>query len=194
MRIVHVNSLTETLAVQLNFAIREVPGLRSPSSTVPTTTARISSAFSREYLDPGQDYIVPSSGFFFPSPSTRAPLMKYMPSRSAADKLVNQYWAAVYCIARVLHRPSFERRYSRFWDQISSGVEPPTSFEALLLAIMLSAAISMSEEDTLKNFEMGKPEVVNNLRQGTEAALSKAHFLRSTKLETLQAFVAYLVS
>lgn len=189
----HVNSLTETLAVQLKFAIREVPGLRSASSTVPTTTAAIANAFPREYLGPGQDYIVPSSGFFFSSPSTKASLMKHMPSKSAADRLVNQYWAAVYRIARVLYRPSFERQYSRFWDQISSGIEPPTSFRALLLAIMLSAAISMSEEDTLNNFNMKKPEVVNNLRQGTEAALSKAHFLRSTKLETLQAFVAYLV-
>lgn len=117
-----------------------------------------------------------------------------MPSKSAADKLVDHYWATVHCIARVLHRPSFERQYSRFWDHISSSIEPPTSFEALLLAIMLSAAISMSEEDTLNNFNIEKPEIVKNLQQGAEAALSKAHFLRSTKLETLQAFVAYLVS
>jgi len=119
--------------------------------------------------------------------------MHHLPSKPVADKLLGQYWEAAHYIARILHRPSFERQYSRFWDQLSSGIEPPTSFQALLLATILTAAISMSDEDVMRSFSISKPELINNFRQGTEAALSKAHFLRTTKLETLQAFVVYLV-
>jgi hypothetical protein len=41
---------------------------------------------------------------------------------------------------------------------------------------------------------MEKRTMVDNFREGTEKALAKANFLRTTKLETLQAFVMYLVS
>ena len=59
---------------------------------------------------------------------------------------------------------------------------------------MLSAVISMSEEDILLEFGVAKPELLENFQRGTETALYKANFLRSTKLQTLQAFVMYLVS
>jgi len=73
------------------------------------------------------------------------------------------------------------------------GIEPRVSFQAVVLATMFSAVMSMSEEKVLTDYGVTKQELVENFRQGTETALSRANFLRTTKLETLQAFVMYLV-
>jgi hypothetical protein len=52
----------------------------------------------------------------------------------------------------------------------------------------------MPEHRLLSEFGVDKHSLVDNFRQGTESALARANFLRTTKLETLQAFVMYLVS
>lgn len=38
-----------------------------------------------------------------------------------------------------------------------------------------------------------KASLVDNFKLGTETALARANFLRTTKIEVLQAFVMYLV-
>jgi hypothetical protein len=106
---------------------------------------------------------------------------------------MEQYWRAVHVIARTVHRPLFERQYARFWADISSGIEPRVSFQAVLFAALLSAAISMSDEKVLTEFGVAKTGLVENFKLGAEAALARANFLQTTKLETLQAFVMYLV-
>ena len=119
--------------------------------------------------------------------------MQYLPAKTTADKLLRHYWEAVHVIARTVHRPSFERQYETFWRNISIGIEPRVSFQAVVLAAMFSAVMSMSEEKVLTDYGVTKQELVENFRQGTETTLSRANFLRTTKLETLQAFVMYLV-
>ena len=52
----------------------------------------------------------------------------------------------------------------------------------------------MSDDRVLTEFGVDKQSLVNNFREGAEAALARANFLRTTKVETLQAFVMYLVS
>lgn len=121
-------------------------------------------------------------------------LMTYLPTKTLADKLMAHYWEAVHVIARTVHRPTFERNYDQLWANIDARVETRTSFQAVILAAMLSSVISMSDTKVLTDFGVDKQSLVDNFRQGTEAALSKANFLRSTRLETLQAFVMYLVS
>jgi hypothetical protein len=73
------------------------------------------------------------------------------------------------------------------------GMEPRSSFQAVLFAAMLSSVVSMSEEKVQAEYQVDKPTLVNSFREGAEAALAKANFLRTTKLETIQAFVMYLV-
>ncbi len=62
-----------------------------------------------------------------------------------------------------------------------------------MMAVMMSSAISMTEDTLLATFGVGKSDMVNSLRVGCEQALSRARFLRSSKVETLQALVIYLV-
>ena len=120
--------------------------------------------------------------------------MTHLPSRVLVDKLIAHYWVAVHVIARTVHRPTFERQYHTFWSNVNAGIQPRASFQAVLFAALLSSIISMSDDRVLTEFGVDKQSLVNNFREGAEAALARANFLRTTKVETLQAFVMYLVS
>ena len=120
-------------------------------------------------------------------------LMDYLPSKNAADTLVAQYFHSVHYVARAVHRPTFEAQYSNFWRHIASGTEPPPSQQAVIFAAMFSAAVSLTDDDVTKNFGTTKPTLIDSLRSGTEMALGKANFLRTTKTDTMQAFVMYLI-
>ncbi|KAF2704214.1 hypothetical protein K504DRAFT_507227 [Pleomassaria siparia CBS 279.74] len=145
------------------------------------------------WMSPSPNYVAPTSSFFFAPGVEKTTLMNYLPAKVLVDKLIAHYWDAVHVIARMVHRPSFERQYEAFWDNVSNGVEPRISFQAVVFAALLSSVISMSEEKVLKDFGVGKHGLVDNFKQGTESALARANFLRTTKLETLQAFVMYLI-
>jgi hypothetical protein len=110
------------------------------------------------------------------------------------DELLAHYWNFVHIVARTVHRPSFERQYQNFWIRVNMGTEPRSSFQAVLFAALLSSVVSMTEDEVRVKFGMEKRTMVDSFREGTEKALAKANFLRTTKLETLQAFVTYLVS
>lgn len=147
-----------------------------------------------ELANPGIDFITPSSSFFFAPEPQRSSFMAYLPSKNVADRLIARYWASVHQLCRVVHRPSFERQYTVFWQQAQSGIEPPASFQALALATMLSAITSMSEEEVVMQFGVERKELLHSFQTGTETSLYRANFLRTTKLQTIQALVMYLVS
>lgn len=143
---------------------------------------------------PSTDYVAPSSSFFFAPGAERTTLMTHLPTKVLVDKLMAHYWQAVHTVARAVHRPSFERHYEKFWRNIAMSTVPRNSFQAVLFAALLSSVVSMSSERVYAEFRVEKQGLVDNFREATEAALSRANLLRTTKLETLQAFVMYLVS
>ncbi|KAI9810845.1 MAG: hypothetical protein M1827_006052 [Pycnora praestabilis] len=143
---------------------------------------------------PGPNYIAPGSGLFFGVGTSQTSLMDFLPAKSAADRLIQQYWHAVYPLARIVHRPSFERLYEGFWTDISLGIEPANPLQALVFAAMFSGVVSMPEDIILRDFGVGKANLLDNFKLGTETALARSNFLRSSKVETLQASVMYLVT
>jgi hypothetical protein len=76
-----------------------------------------------EWLKPGPAYIAPSSGFFFGHGLNQTSLIDFLPSKLAADRLIKQYFTAVHPVAKILHRPTFEKEYDIFWDEVSLGIE-----------------------------------------------------------------------
>jgi hypothetical protein len=146
------------------------------------------------WMSPSSDFLAPSSGFYFAPGIEKTTLMTYLPNKILVDKLLIHYWEAVYPIVRTVHRPSFERKYDAFWKSVASGIEPHRSFQAVIFATLLQSVISMPADKALTEFGTEKQGLVNSFRLGTESALSRANFLRTTKLETLQATVMYLVS
>lgn len=149
---------------------------------------------AHEYIKPGPNYIAPPSGFFFGPGVDKASLIDFLPSRFAADRLIAQYFTAVHPVVRLVHRPSFEKEYEQFWNTVSIGLEPPASVQAIVFACMFSGVVSMDEAIIVRDFGVAKVNLIDNFKLGTETALAKANFLRTTKVETLQAFVVYMVS
>ena len=96
-------------------------------------------------------------------------------------------------ISLLLHRPTFEKEYETFWDEVSLGIEPPNSVQAVVFAVMFSGVVSMDEATCFRDFGVSKASLTDNFKVGTETALARANFLRTTKVQTLQGFVIYLV-
>ncbi|PGH04644.1 hypothetical protein AJ80_08478, partial [Polytolypa hystricis UAMH7299] len=148
---------------------------------------------NHSWLNPGPTYIAPLSDMFFIGSQREFSLFDLLPSRVAADRLIEQYWTAVDPVAKIVHRPSFEMQYEQFWACIAHGAEPSYSLQALVFAAQLSAVVSMSEHLVLSIFDTPQRSLVENFQLGTEMALGKAQFLKTSKTQTLQALVMYLI-
>ncbi|KAI1466730.1 uncharacterized protein F4812DRAFT_432592 [Daldinia caldariorum] len=144
------------------------------------------------FLKPGDQYIVPTSGFFFGQLGEPPSILQFLPYRAAADQLMKQYFTCVHPIAPCAHRPTLEATYSTFWEEINAGYEPRPSMQAVIFGAMFSGAISI-DENTPEFAGYPRASWVSSLKMGTETALSKANFLRTTKVETMQAFIMYMI-
>ncbi|OJD15443.1 hypothetical protein AJ78_04284 [Emergomyces pasteurianus Ep9510] len=130
---------------------------------------------------------------FFGGGERKYSLADFLPSRAAADRLLQQYWEAVDPINKIVHRPTFEKQNENFWLDVSRGLEPPYSLQAVVFATLFSAVISMTQESVLKTFGVTQKKLIENFQLATEMALGKANFLKTTKTQTLQALVMYMI-
>ncbi|KAL8998361.1 MAG: hypothetical protein Q9169_002574 [Polycauliona sp. 2 TL-2023] len=186
--------MAEELSVSLNDDTAETRS-QSHNSLSPEAPAPhlVTSPQYNKFLAPGPTYIAPSSSFFFSSGQSSASLIDYLPSKVIAGRLLNQYWLAVHPICRIVHRPSFQRRYDAFWADVEMGLEPTGSLQAVVFAALFSGVVSMSDQAVLMAFGTSKQDLVDNFQMGTETALGRANVIRTTKVETLQALVMYMI-
>lgn len=147
-----------------------------------------------DFLRPSDAYIPPTSGFFFGQIGDGPSLINFLPDKFIGDRLVARYFAAVHPIARCVHKQSFEALYDGFWLEVLSNIEPRASVQAVVFAAWFSACVSMEEEEVQRDYGWYKTQLVEKMKVGAESALARANFLRTTKVETLQAFVMYMVS
>lgn len=147
-----------------------------------------------DFLRPSASYIPPTSGLFFGQVVQPPSLLTFLPSRPAGDRLLEHYFEAVHPVARCVHRPSLESQYEGFWEEATAGYEPRASVQAVIFAAWFSAAVALDEAAITREFGFTKANLVENMKIGTEVALSKANFLRTTRVDTMQAFVMYMVS
>lgn len=80
-----------------------------------------------------------------------------------------------------------------FLDHLTRGTVPPAPIQALISAVMFSAAVSLSEDLAAQLSGIPKSMLIARLRGTTELCLSRAHVLRTTRIDTLQAFVVYML-
>ena len=151
------------------------------------------------------DLTTPTASFLKPSPSYMAPNLSMllglsgddsvenMPPFSIASRILQQYWASVHPVARILHRPSFERRWQTFAHDLQTKTRPAKSLSAIVFAVLLSGITAMPPGTIDREFGEDQYLWQQKLKTGTEQALVQAQMLQTAKLETLQAFVAYLV-
>lgn len=167
---------------------RPSPGIDSMSDAAPSETS------IPDFLRPGTSYIAPSSGFFFGQVGQMPTFINFLPTRDIGDRLLQRYWDAVHPIARCVHRQSFEHQYATFWQNIASYYEPPTPLQALVFAAWFTAAVSLDETRANPEYGFSKQYLIDHMKVATECALGKANFLRTTRVDTMQAFIMYLVS
>ncbi|KAF6840088.1 fungal specific transcription factor domain-containing protein [Colletotrichum plurivorum] len=171
------------------------PGFPGPPSAMAmdamSTVSGGSNGSLPDFLRPGESYIPPSSGFFFGAEAQS--FESLLPTKEAGDRLIQQYFQAVHPIARCVHRPTFEIDYQNFWDEIYNNYEPRPSTQAIMFAAWFSAAVSMDENVVYRLFGVTKTSLIERLKSATETALGKANFLRTTRVETMQAFIMYML-
>ncbi|KAJ5113194.1 hypothetical protein N7456_001728 [Penicillium angulare] len=163
---------------------------RGPSNASVPVVITSEDGFSK----PGPYFTAASIDCFFSQHSSKDSLVEYIPSRGIADKLLSRYWTSVHPVARVLHRPSFAHRYETLWENIDNGDAVTPSLAALVCAVLFSAVVSMSETQVLETCQVSRSSLKEQLKSGVEAAIGRSQLLKSTRLEPLQAFVAYLLS
>jgi len=145
------------------------------------------------FLDPGPAFIAPGSGFVFGDAGNKRNIIDFLPTKAASDLLMKRYYINCHFLARVVHWPTFQIQYETFWNSILSGIEPPASLQALVFAMCFSATASMSYSEVDSVLQQPYRQVLVSFQQATEVALGKAHFLRTTKFDTLQALIMYLI-
>ncbi|CAG8888720.1 unnamed protein product [Penicillium egyptiacum] len=177
------------IADEILLSLQQNPRGSSPSIPSPSPPG-----ITEDFLRPGPYFMMPSINLLFTQASSGDALTRYLPPRSAADKLMECYWDAVHPVSRVVHRPSFVQRYETLWETIENGYPVPPSLAAIVYSILFSASVAMSEEQISELFQTSKQYLKDSLQLGTELALGRAQLLRASKIETLQAFVAYLLS
>ena len=170
-------------------ATRGVYGGVLPSADMSTDT------LTKGFMQPVPTPLQPSSGLMLgQSAHPPVPLDMLLPAKAISDGLMAQYFQCVHPVARCLHGPSFQVKYQAFWDEIHSNVTPRPSTQALIFAVMFSAAVSLDDKAAVQRFGYSRDALLHNFKTGAESALCQASFLQSTKVETLQALIIYLVN
>ncbi|KAK1782080.1 hypothetical protein QBC45DRAFT_319682, partial [Copromyces sp. CBS 386.78] len=146
-----------------------------------------------DFLRPTAAYIPPTSGFFFGQTGHPPSLLHLLPPKFVGDGLLARYFAAVHPIARCVHKQSFQTLYDGFWLEVLNNIEPRASAQAVVFAAWFSACVSMEEEEVLREYGEYKAKLLEAMKIGTEISLARANFLRTTKVETMQAFVMYMI-
>ncbi|KAL4904771.1 hypothetical protein BDW74DRAFT_185366 [Aspergillus multicolor] len=145
------------------------------------------------YFGPGPSFIPPQSGLFFSQSNQNPFIMDWFTRRPMADALLTQYWEAVHPIVRIVHRPSIIRRYQMFWEALEARRKPPASLRALISSMFFVAVVGMSSSRVMHQFGIPQQILQNQLQSETENALKDARLLSTTRLETIQAFILYLI-
>ncbi|EMD92535.1 hypothetical protein COCC4DRAFT_162815 [Bipolaris maydis ATCC 48331] len=116
-----------------------------------------------------------------------------LPTKMEADALFQRYAQAVSPLAHVLHLPSFKRLFERFWMNLEIGNPNQNSCTALILAVCMAAAASVSPLQAKSQFGITKEDLFLRLQKATERALLRANWAKTSNIRTLQALTIYLI-
>jgi hypothetical protein len=116
-----------------------------------------------------------------------------LPTKVEAEALFQRYNEAVSPLAHVLHIPSFKRLFDRFWLNVEIGSPNQNSCTALILAVCMAAAASVSPLQAKSQFGITKEDLFLRLQKATERGLLRANWAKTSNIRTLQALTIYLV-
>ncbi|KAI9705371.1 MAG: hypothetical protein M1820_005201 [Bogoriella megaspora] len=108
---------------------------------------------------------------------------------------IHQFWEIfvenVDPLTKIIHVPTLELAIQKAASNIDAI---PRSFEALMFAIFATAVMSLKDTECIERFFEPRKTLLSRYISATEAALSRARFMGTTSLVTLQALVLHLLS
>lgn len=160
-----------------------VAGQRAPQSSA------LLSAEQMPSLSPSLTLLLGSSA---PLPLANDLDPPLLPTKVEAEALFKRYVESVSPIAHVLHIPSFKRIFDRFWMNVEVGTNQK-SCTALVLAVCMAAAASLSPLQAKSQFGITKEDLFLRLQKATERALLRANWAKTSNIRVLQALTIYLI-
>ncbi|KAF2725270.1 hypothetical protein K431DRAFT_281225 [Polychaeton citri CBS 116435] len=119
-------------------------------------------------------------------------LTEFHPSPSVAMKLWELYVSNVEPVVKMFHVPTARNRLHEVYSK--SPLDIQRSTEALIFAVHHFAITSLCDEECLAQFGRPRAPLLSHYDTALRHALVNAHFLRTTELPVLQAFVLFLLA
>jgi len=137
-----------------------------------------------------------SPHFIFNESGSPFELEPSYPSDAHRAILFQFYFANVDPVCKILHKPTLISHLVGAKDLIdmSTGRFKFRSIEAITFAIYFAAVTTMSREECLNYFSEEKGGLVTRYKRSTEVALTRADFMNSMEVVTLQALTLYMVA
>ena len=144
-----------------------------------------------DYPSPGSNSAASAihQGFVFSYCSTSGSLRTLHPSPKYLWVYWDLYKENVDPIARIFHRPTFEKTVIEAFRDLDH-ISKPT--EAVLFSIYLAVITSLSVDECQNLLSEDKDAAVRKYRFGSEQALARAEFLTTQEFTVLQALVLFL--
>jgi len=118
-------------------------------------------------------------------------LAELYPSQEQSFILWQAYQENVHLLCHMIHPPSLQKVVEAAANNLSSVSR---SNLALLFSVQVFAVASMSNAECEKRLQRPRAKLLTRLQTGTRQALIKAAFVRSSDINTLTAFLNFLVS
>ena len=135
----------------------------------------------------------PDTLFIFGSKTNATDLRSMHPPPAGIEFLCATYFQNADPIMKILHRPTIQVAIFAAADNLTAG-PPEPALEALMFSMYFVAVTSLTPEQCFASLGHDKDKLLAQFKYGSETALANAHFLTSTELKCLQAFVIYVVS
>lgn len=135
----------------------------------------------------------PDTLFIFGSKTNATDLRSMHPPPAGIEFLCATYFQNADPLLKILHRPTIQVAIFAAADNLIAG-PPDPALEALMFSMYFVAVTSLSQEQCFATLGQDKDKLLAQFKYGSETALANAHFLTSTELKCLQAFVIYVVS
>ncbi|KAF7877025.1 uncharacterized protein EAF02_008245 [Botrytis sinoallii] len=180
---------------RLNTTDSSLSGLDKPSNIQQTLPA-FRAGEVKEYFDQGEDDDIeeetgaePSLLFNPDAPPTKAKLLAALPSRRVVDKTVQGYFHGANPSLHILHAPTFQKEYLKFW---ANPHETPICWLGLLYGIMcLSLFSSYAAGEENPDERASQMQTIRTYRRNCIHCIRLSDYTKPGKY-TIEAMLAHL--
>ncbi|KAG4442331.1 hypothetical protein IFR05_002182 [Cadophora sp. M221] len=117
------------------------------------------------------------------------------PSEEHQKSLLDSYFSNVHPVFRLLHKPTFEMHMMRSRGLLNEhGRYKFPSIEAITYAMYYVSVLSLSDDKCWTKFRQERGALLLRFQRSTELALTKADFINTVEIITLQALVLFMMA